>query len=361
MTVLEELKVPPVLERQAAPPQSVGLPLPVVSAPVSQPVFVEPELLATAVEPVQTLLPGEASQPPVEVEPLVVAAPLRRADGSVADLGQPVLTEMLPPDSIPVPEGLPQVTIAAPSTVEIDAAPSVASLEMVEPPPLPEEAEAWSEEVFAAVLGQDMVAAVVAQPDIPQELRPSGVPIVRPGRIAGRNTAVDESLLLASLPEPRKNVVPPGPPKLLPEPEPEPGIVYVVPFIAVMVPDQVNARVFDQFVDNLNSQGDALGLQFVILKEGLQRVSPHWLAIRRYVTGELYAYVEDSGCCSTDLRTKARLTYHHPNQEAPAFGFEYPVRKFFEHDRSSLDIERLKLADDIAENLSRELLKALQN
>jgi hypothetical protein len=71
--------------------------------------------------------------------------------------------------------------------------------------------------------------------------------------------------------------------------------------------------------------------------------------------------VEDSGCCSTDLRTKARLSYYLPHQDAPAFGFEYPVKSFFDHDRSTIGIERAKLSDDIAVALASELLKALQN
>jgi hypothetical protein len=223
------------------------------------------------------------------------------------------------------------------------------------------ETEMWSDEEFAAIMGKDLVAAVVAQPDIPQELRPPGTPVVRPGRIARRTTVAEDQLLIASLPEPRKNSVPPRPPNLLPEPEPEPGVVYVVPFVSVMVPDEVDARVFDQFIDTLNRESEALNLQFVILKEGLQRVSPQWLSIRKYVTGEIYAYVEDSGCCSTDLRTKARLSYYLPHQDAPAFGFEYPVKSFFDHDRSTIGIERAKLSDDIAVALASELLKALQN
>lgn len=221
--------------------------------------------------------------------------------------------------------------------------------------------EAWSDEEFAAVLGEDMVAAVVARPDLPQELRLSGMPIVRPGRIARRTTVSEDDLLLASIPKPLKNIEPPRPPNLLPEPNPEPGVVYVLPFVAIMVPDEVYSRVFDRFIDALIQEGAALGLQFVILKGGLERVTPQWLSVRKYVTGEVYAYVEDSGCCSTDLRTKARLTYHRPDQDAPVFGFEYPVKSFFDHDRSSLDVERIKLSDDIAVTLSTELLKALQN
>lgn len=85
------------------------------------------------------------------------------------------------------------------------------------------------------------------------------------------------------------------------------------------------------------------------------------MAARNYVTGELYAYVEDAGSSSTELRGRARLKYHRPNQEIPALIFEYPIRSFFDHDRSSLDIERAKLADNVATTLAGELFKALQN
>jgi hypothetical protein len=281
------------------------------------------------VEPERTV-PSRFSAEPVEsVEPALVASPTRQQDIA------PESAEVVPSDEL---TGMNSTLINEKT-----------------------ETEMWSDEEFAAIMGKDLVAAVVAQPDIPQELRPPGTPVVRPGRIARRTTVAEDQLLIASLPEPRKNSVPPRPPNLLPEPEPEPGVVYVVPFVSVMVPDEVDARVFDQFIDTLNRESEALNLQFVILKEGLQRVSPQWLSIRKYVTGEIYAYVEDSGCCSTDLRTKARLSYYLPHQDAPAFGFEYPVKSFFDHDRSTIGIERAKLSDDIAVALASELLKALQN
>jgi hypothetical protein len=142
---------------------------------------------------------------------------------------------------------------------------------------------------------------------------------------------------------------------------PEPGIIYVIPFAAVMVPKDFNAMFFDLFVDLLNQGGEDLGLQFVILKEDLQRVDSSWLAVRQYISGEIYGYVEDSGCCSTDLRTKARLIYRRPKQDLPAFRYEYPVRIFFEHERSTIDVERSKVAKEIAAKLSNELLSVLRN
>ncbi|GEM_PF-6404013 len=220
---------------------------------------------------------------------------------------------------------------------------------------------ALSDDEILSLLGEDTVAAVVAQPDIPPELRPPGIPVIRPGRIKRRTTAAEDELLVASIPEPRRKTDPAQLPKLLPESEPEPGIVYVLPFAAVMVPEEVRARIFDQFVDTLNLKGEALSLQFVILKKGLQQVTPEWLAVRKYVIGEIYAYVEDSGSNWTELRSKARLAYRSPDQNVPAFNFEYPVKRFFDRDRSTIDIERTKLSDDISATLSSELLKALQN
>ncbi len=242
----------------------------------------------------------------------------------------------------------------------VDAVPAH-ELAETSPTILDEETGVLSGDEIVTFLGEDTVALMVAQPDIPPELRPPGVPIIRPGRLPQRATVVEDELLVASIPEPRRNIEPSRPPKLLPEPEPEPGVIYVVPFVAIMVPDEVNARIFDQFVDLLNREGAAFGLQFVILKEGLRRVTPEWLAIRKYVTGEIYAYVEDAGSSWTELRTKARVTYRHPGQDGPAFGFEYPVKNFFDHDRSSLEVERIKMADNVAMVLAEELLKALQN
>jgi hypothetical protein len=329
--LVETVNVPDLMVGQAKPLQ-LDLPLlPTVAAPITtQPLPEQPAIIVASPTQPEKVVPESVE--PLDVEPLDVE---RQEDNDQ----QEMLAEVL--------------TLA-------DAAPDH-ELTEVESVITDGNIEAWTDEEFAAVLGEDLVAAVVAQPDIPRELRPSGVPIVRPGRTARRTTAAEDELLLASIPEPLKNVEPPGLPDLLPEPEPDPGVVYVVPFVAVMVPTEVNARVFDQFVDTLNREGETLGLQFVILKEGLERVSPQWLSARKYVTGEIYAYVEDSGCCSTDLRTKARLTYRRPNQEAPTFGFEYPVKRFFDHDLSSLDVERVKLADDIAVTLSNELLKVLKN
>jgi hypothetical protein len=184
------------------------------------------------------------------------------------------------------------------------------------------------------------------------------MPTLRPGKTPKAPAPAEEPLLLAKLQEPLPRT--PKPPPLLPEPDAEPGVVYVAPFITLMVPAEVRERIFDQFVDTLNQQGASHGLKFVILRQAIDRIDRDWLGQRKYVLGEIYSYVEDSGCCSTDLRARARLTYYRAHQTDPALKFEYPVRTFFEHDRSTLAAEREKIADQIAAALVEEMTKALQ-
>jgi hypothetical protein len=203
------------------------------------------------------------------------------------------------------------------------------------------------------------VPAAIAQPDIPQELRPPGVPMPRPTRLPSAPPPKEtEPVLTSKLPEKIGRTQKAAP--LLPPPDPEPDVVYVVPFINLMVPEAVKERVFDQFVDILNASGANRKLRFVILKEPLEKIDREWLNARKYVYGEIYGYVEDSGCCSTDLRAKARLTYYRAHHPEPTLRYEYPIRTFFDHNQTNIEAERLKLSDQIARVLVAELTKALQ-
>jgi hypothetical protein len=238
----------------------------------------------------------------------------------------------------------------------------VPAYDLAETTPVVEDpSEPLAEADLIAMLGEETVASIVAQPDLPQELRPSGIPVVRPGRIPDRSRVEEDKRLVATIPEPLRRTEPARPRPLLSEPSPEPGIVYVVPFVSVMVPNQVSDRIFDQFVDIMIREGEALDLQFLILKEGLQRVTPEWLAARKHVTGEIYGYVEDAGSASTELRAKARLIYRTSNKNTSALNFQYPIRRFFDNNLSDLDVERIKLSDAVAETLANELLKVLKN
>ena len=333
---------------------------PAPSAEVSQPIPMAPTETLT----IKPIAPADIVLAPVA--PAEVAAVFKAvtpeteppvpADVQMTTPGIPAVAEPSPP--VPAAEELQQVVEEL-----IASEGEVAAVEADSPMArrIPQAGSEMKTDDVIAMLGEDTVASVVAQPELPEDLRPPGIPVLQPGRIPRRTSMEDNERLVVAMPQPRQKTSPARPPSLLPEPEPEPGVVYVVPFVSIMVPSEVDSRIFDQFIDILIQKGAGLNLQFVILKEGLQRVDPNWLAVRRYVTGEIYAYVEDSGCCSTDLRTKARLTYRRPQQETPAFGFEYPVKRFFDHDRSTLEKERIALADTIAQTLADQLLAALKN
>jgi len=136
-------------------------------------------------------------------------------------------------------------------------------------------------------------------------------------------------------------------------------VLYVVPFVTIMVPREVEEGIFDRFVDSLNTGGKSREYDFVILKEELDRIDAGWLAQQDYITGEIYGYVEDSGCCSTAIRVKSRLQLHQPGQQTPTLTIEYPRELFFEHDYTTIEQERRKLAEDIATTLATRLLAAI--
>lgn len=142
-------------------------------------------------------------------------------------------------------------------------------------------------------------------------------------------------------------------------PQPEQQKLYVVPFIRVMVPWEVNEEVFDYFVDALNASALPRDYQFAILKTPLAQIDPQWLNQQYYVSGELFGYRQDSGCCSTVLQLTGRVRFHQPNDDKPSLEIEYPGEIFFEHDYSSLDKERHKLAEQIAKQLAEQFIEAI--
>lgn len=139
----------------------------------------------------------------------------------------------------------------------------------------------------------------------------------------------------------------------------EKKVLYVVPFVTVMVPGDVEEGTFDRFVDLLNAGAQPKEFDFVILKEDLEKVDPAWLKEQNYLTGEIYGYVEDTGCCSTNIRVKSRLELHQPGLEIPTLTLEYPLERYFEHDYTSIPEERRKLAEVIASTLANQLLDTL--
>ncbi len=135
--------------------------------------------------------------------------------------------------------------------------------------------------------------------------------------------------------------------------------VYIVPFETVMVPEEVSANLFNQFVDRLNRAGATIGIEFIILKQGLSAVDEKWLADKNYLRGELFAYVEEVGSTMTSIKARSRIRFYHPGELTPAFVFSYPTENFYQNDYSSLPEERRKLAAEVATNLAEQFLAAI--
>ncbi|ABB30277.1 hypothetical protein GeomeDRAFT_2413 [Geobacter metallireducens RCH3] len=135
---------------------------------------------------------------------------------------------------------------------------------------------------------------------------------------------------------------------------------YVVPFGGALVPEEFSATVFNDFVDQLNGRRRETGIRsFAILKDEVSAVDPGWLARQYYISGDIWSYVEDSGCCSTNIRVKARVYVHEPGRSIPSVEIFVPMESFFDHDRSTIDRERGRLARDLARDLSQKVLAAM--
>lgn len=143
-------------------------------------------------------------------------------------------------------------------------------------------------------------------------------------------------------------------------PAPEQNIVYVQPFSNSLVPEAFSETVFNDFVDDLNNSRLKTDVKwYYIIKEDPKDVDPAWLERQVYVTGEIWSYIENAGCCSTELRAKARLRLFEAGKKDPTLEIFIPADSFFEHDRSTLAVERQRLAKRLASEMSDAITKAL--
>lgn len=144
------------------------------------------------------------------------------------------------------------------------------------------------------------------------------------------------------------------------KPSPDQDVIYVAPFVNTLVPERFAETVFNDFVDTLNSNRALTGGKwFLIIKDELKDVDPAWLAKRPYIAGELWSYIENSGCCSTELRVKARVGFYEPGRKEPSVDISVPLESFFEHDRSTLEAERTRLAKRLAGELADQFIKSM--
>ncbi len=144
------------------------------------------------------------------------------------------------------------------------------------------------------------------------------------------------------------------------DPQLERESVYIVPFDATLVPPDFGDPIFDQFVDILNSRRKQTKVgRFVILKEELKEVEPAWLIQQVYISGDIWGYVEKSGCCSTEMKVKSRIYLYEPGKNTPTFDVFVPVEHYFEHDRGDVTVEKARLGTQLALDLAEAVIKKL--
>jgi hypothetical protein len=136
--------------------------------------------------------------------------------------------------------------------------------------------------------------------------------------------------------------------------------LYIVPFDATLVPPDFGDPIFNQFVDILNSRRKQTKVgRFLILKEELKDVEPAWLIKQVYISGDIWGYVESSGCCTTDMKVKSRIYLYEPGKNTPTFEVFLPVEHFFEHSRSDITTAKARLGAKLAQELAEAVLKKL--
>lgn len=135
----------------------------------------------------------------------------------------------------------------------------------------------------------------------------------------------------------------------------------ILPFSNILVPDSFAETVFNDFVDNLNDNGASTGFTwFGIIKENLSEVESILSPAHIYLTGEVWSYLENTGCCATEIHVSSRLRIYRVRSREPLWETDIPLEGFFEHDKSTLAEEREKLARRLAKEMSQEAIKALQ-
>lgn len=144
------------------------------------------------------------------------------------------------------------------------------------------------------------------------------------------------------------------------KPHRQEGVVYVMPFASTLVPAPVREIAFNDFVDLLNDNRAKAGVSlFEIVKDNPNELDKGWLSAQTYLSGEFWSYIENAGCCQTELRIRSRVAVTEPGAQSPTFEVLLPLDSFFDHDRSTLDAERVKLAKELARQLADRVISSL--
>ena len=98
---------------------------------------------------------------------------------------------------------------------------------------------------------------------------------------------------------------------------------------------------------------------YTILKQGLEQIDPAWITERDYLTGEIFAYVEEIGSTVTDIRARGRIRLYQPGRPEATLEITLPAESFYENNYSTLPKQRLELARKLSADLASQLLTAL--
>lgn len=144
------------------------------------------------------------------------------------------------------------------------------------------------------------------------------------------------------------------------DPRQERDTIYVIPFDATLVPSDFGDPVFNEFVDRLNAlRKNTRVAKFLILKEDLKEVEPAWLIKQTYISGDIWGYLENSGCCSTEMKVKSRIYLYEPGKNDPSMEAYLPEEDFIEHDRVSIQAAKTRMGKALARSLADAVIKKL--
>lgn len=135
---------------------------------------------------------------------------------------------------------------------------------------------------------------------------------------------------------------------------------YIFPFVSTLVPELIADEVFNDLVDGLNDRKPIPGItSYVIVKDDPKSLNREWLDRQVTISGEIWSYRENSGCCATELSIRARLTIAGAPRKGEIRTVTIPVDRFFEHDYSTLERERERLSRDLSRGMYRAILTEL--
>jgi len=139
-------------------------------------------------------------------------------------------------------------------------------------------------------------------------------------------------------------------------------MVPIVPFSNTLVPAAFSEMVFNDFVDEMNDNQQQAGFSwFGIVKDDMQALEKILAPTHIYISGEIWSFIENSSCCSTEMRVKSRLRIYRVQSRELLWEAEIPLDSFFEHDASTFPLEREKIGKRLSASMAKETLKALKN